>query len=123
MREVVEDRALSGLAPLRLNFPAVSEVARYNRAEGLRIGAGLTYRPRGDLTLRPFAAYAFARERFSGTLTTAVDVGGLSPVLDLYWDRLADIGGYPGATTLVNTISAVSGEEDFTDPYFRRGAR
>ncbi len=121
VREVVEDRALSGMAPLRLYLPAISEVARYNRAEGLWLGGGLTFRPTADLTMRPSGGFAFGRKRASGSLVTSFGVGSLAPTLDFYWDRLGDIGGYPGAEPLVNTISAVSGEEDFTDPYFRRG--
>jgi len=121
VREVVQEEVLSGLGSLRLNFPSISEVARYNRAEGLRLGAGVTLRPRGDMTIRPSGGYAFARERFSGGLSTTLLVGSAAPVLDLYWDRLGDIGGYPGTDPLINTISAVSGEEDFTDPFFRRG--
>jgi len=46
----------------------------------------------------------------------------VQPTLDLYWDELGDVGGYPGASTLLNTISAVSGDRDFTDPFFRKGA-
>lgn len=119
---IVQDRALSGLDPLRLYFSSISDAARYNRAEGLRLGAGVTFRPRGDLTLRPSGGYAFGRERFSGSLATSLDLGRLEPTLELYWDGLGDIGGRPGASTLVNTISAVSGKQDFTDPFFRRGA-
>jgi hypothetical protein len=122
VREVVQDRALSGLDPLRLHFSAVSDAVRYNRAEGLRVGAGLTFRPRADLTLRPTGGYAFARGRLSGSLATSFQVGSVVPTLDLYWDQLGDIGGHPGASTLINTISAVSGQEDYIDPFFRRGA-
>ncbi len=121
VHDIVEERALSGMAPIRLHFPGISEVARYNRAEGLRLGGGLTFRPRGDLTVRPSAGYAFGRGRFSGSLSTSLSVGSLAPRIDAYWDRLDDIGGYAGASTLVNTISAASGEEDFTDPFFTRG--
>ncbi|HSH76083.1 MAG TPA: hypothetical protein VLA09_10410, partial [Longimicrobiales bacterium] len=39
-----------------------------------------------------------------------------------YWDELGDIGGYPGASMLENTITSVSGKKDYTDPFFRRGA-
>ncbi|MDH3205915.1 MAG: hypothetical protein OEO79_04845 [Gemmatimonadota bacterium] len=122
VREVVQDKALSGLDPLRLHFGGISDVARYNRAEGLRAGAGLTFRPTGGLTVRPSGGYALGRERFSGALTTSLRVGAAVPTLDLYWDRLRDVGGYPGASSLVNTISAVSGKQDFTDPFFSRGA-
>jgi hypothetical protein len=95
--------------------------ARYNRAEGLRVGAGLTFHPRGDVTLRPSAGYAFGRRRVSGSVVASLRIGPLAPSVDAYWDRLADIGGHPGASPLVNTISAVSGKQDFTDPFFRRG--
>ncbi|HET9947782.1 MAG TPA: hypothetical protein VFQ22_02535 [Longimicrobiales bacterium] len=123
VRQMVEDQVMSGLAPLRFYFGAVSDAARYNRAEGLRIGAGLTLRPAGPLELRVSGGYAFGRERPSGEVTGTRPVGPLTPVLEAYWDRLGDIGGHAGASTLENTISAVAGEEDYTDPYFRRGAR
>src|SRR5690606_3608880 len=62
VRQVVEDRMMSGLAPLRLYFGATSDAARFNRAEGLRLGAGLTLRPRDVVQLRVSGGYAFGRE-------------------------------------------------------------
>ncbi len=121
VREVVEDEVLTGLAPLRVHLDGLSDFARYNRAEGLRVGAGLTLRPSGDLQVRPSAGYAFGRKRPSGWITASGSGrGGIR--LEAYWDDLGDIGGNPGATPLVNTISAVSGSKDYLDPYFRRGA-
>lgn len=123
VRQVVQDEVMSGMDPLRLYLPAISEAARYNRAEGLRVGAGVTFRPRGDIALRPAGGYSFGRERFSGAFSASLEERAVVPKLDLYWDQLGDIGGYPEPSVLVNTISAVSGKQDFTDPYFRRGAR
>jgi len=122
VREVVQEEMLSGLGSMRLMFPSISEVARYDRAEGLRLGAGLALRPRSNLVLRPTGGYQFGRKRFSGGIATSLERGSWTPTLDLYWDRLGDIGGYAGTDPLTNTISAASGEEDFTDPFFRRGA-
>ena len=121
--QVVENRVMSGLDPLRVHFAAISEAARYNRAEGLRVGAGFTLRPEGNLTLRLSGGYSFGRRVPSGSIVaTRTGAGRVQPRLEAYWDVLGDIGGYPGAATLENTISAASGKKDYTDPYFRRGA-
>jgi len=119
--QVVENRAMSGLESLRVHFANVSDFGRYNRAEGLRLGGGITLRPGGALRVRTSAGYAFSRERASGRVSAQWEAGTVRPTLDGYWDELADIGGHPGATTLENTISAVSGKKDYTDPYFVRG--
>jgi len=121
VREVVEDRVLSGLSPIRVSFEGVSDFARYDRAEGLYLGGGVTLRPRGSLSLRTAAGYAFGRRRPSARMSL-VDGDDGSPAFAAYWDALGDIGGNPGAEPLVNTMTAVSGEKDYLDPYFRRGA-
>jgi hypothetical protein len=120
--QVVEEGAMSGLAPFRVHFANVSDFARYNRAEGLRLGGGVTLRPGGGLVSRVSGGYAIGRERLSGAVSGTGGIGPLQPTLDLYWDGLGDVGGHPGATTLENTITALSGKKDYTDPYFRRGA-
>jgi hypothetical protein len=120
--QVVEQNAMSGLDGLRFYFSAVSEAARYNRAEGLRVGAGFSTRPTGALLVRTSGGYAFGGREPSALVSTEVSrLGGLTPTLDLYWNDIRDAGGYPGATTLENTISAVSGDMDYTDPYFAHG--
>lgn len=118
--QVVERNVMSGLDDLRFYFSAVSDAARYNRAEGLRLGAGFSFRPVGGLLMRTSGGYAFGSSEPSGRLSAELDRAG--PALEGYWNRLADVGGYPGASPLENTISAASGQKDYTDPYFARGA-
>jgi hypothetical protein len=123
VREVVEDRYLTGLAPLRFHLPRISEAFRYNRAEGVYLGGGASFRPAERVILRGSAGYAFGRAEPSGALTVESARGDrLRPELEVYWNRLRDIGGHPGAPPLENTIGALSGKEDFLDPYFARGA-
>ncbi len=122
VRQVVEDRGLSGLHPLRFRLEAVSDFARYDRAEGLRVGGGLSLRPRGDLVTHLWAGYAFGRRKPSATVSLSRDVGAVEPTVEAYWDEMRDIGGYPGSTPLENTITSLSGHEDYTDPFFSRGA-
>src|SRR5690606_15426887 len=45
VQEVVEDRYLTGLAPLRVHFSTISDAFRHNRAEGLFLGGGFAFRP------------------------------------------------------------------------------
>ena len=122
VREVVEDEVMTGLSPIRLHLDGISDFARYNRAEGAFVGAGLTLRPYGDFSVRPSGGYAFGRAEPSGALTVTHHGARLVPTVSAYWDRMGDIGGNPGASPLVNTISSASGSKDFLDPYFRRGA-
>ncbi len=123
VREVVEDRYLTGLAPLRFHLPRISEAFRYNRGEGLHLGGGATFRPAERLRLRGSAGYAFGRAEPSGAITIEPARGDrFRPEVAVYWNELRDMGGHPGAPPLENTIAALSGEEDFLDPYFARGA-
>ena len=123
VREVVEDRYLTGLAPLRFFLPRISEGFRYNRAEGLYLGAGATVRPTNTLQLRVSSGFSFGRSEPYGALNVATARGSrFRPELGLYWNEMRDIGGHPGAPPLENTIAALSGEEDFLDPFFVRGA-
>lgn len=123
VREVVEDEVLSGLGPIRLHLARLSDFARYNRAEGIFLGGGLTLRPWSDLQARTTAGYAIGRRRASGAVTVSGEGGTMAPTVEGYWDVMGDIGGHPGATPLENTISSASASEDFFDPYFRRGAK
>lgn len=121
VREVVKDDVLSGLSRFRLHAARLSDFARYNRAEGVFAGAGLTLRPYGDVQIRTTGGYAFGRDRASGALSASREGAGIVPTLDLYWDAMGDIGGHPGATPLENSITSASGSKDYLDPYFRRG--
>lgn len=121
VREVVEDRVLSGLDPLRLHVGRLSDFARYNRAEGIFGGAGMTIRATGDVVVRGTTGYSIGRRRGSGALSVRSDRAGTAPALDAYWDAMGDIGRHAGSTPLENSISSASGSKDYLDPFFRRG--
>jgi hypothetical protein len=122
VREVVEDRYLTGLAPLRFHLPRISEAFRYNRAEGVHLGGGVAFRPSDDLRLRISAGYALGRAEPSGALSVETARGQrVTPQISVYWNTVEDIGGHPGAPALENTIASLSGHEDYLDPYFTRG--
>jgi len=122
VQEMVTTEVMSGLSPIRFHISQLSDFARYNRAEGIFAGGGLTLRPVADMEVRATAGYAFGRERPSGAVAVTGGGSGFVPALDAYWDVVGDIGGHPGATRLENTITSAAGSRDHLDPYFRRGA-
>jgi len=122
-RQVMADRALSGLAPYRLHFRSVSDAVRYDRAEGLYVGAGVQLRPRPDVQLRLSSGYAFQRGRPSFGLTATGEPASLVPVLETYWDEFRDMGTFPGTAPVLATLGTALGGEDYRDPYFVRGMR
>jgi len=122
-REIVANRALSGLAPLRLHLPSASDVLRYDRAEGLFLGAGLNLRAGTASELRLAGGYAFSRKRPSLSFSAVGPPNRVVPVFEAYWDQLRDIGPLPANARLLGTLSGMFFDEDFLDPFFARGAR
>ncbi len=122
-RRIVAGKALSGLAPVRLQIRSLSDVLRYDRAEGLFTGAGVNLRPDPDLSVRLGVGYAFGRKRPSGSLEISRVPAPWVPVLELYWDQLRDLGPFPGSSPVVSSLGAVFMGHDWLDPWFARGAR
>ncbi len=121
--EMVREQTLSGLAPTRLYLPSVSQVARYDRAEGAYLAAGLTFTPGGRGRGHAMAGWAFARERLALDVGWRLGEPGRRTTLQGYLNRLEDIGPFPGTSGVFNSLSSLSGSADYTDPFFSSGAR
>ena len=122
-RQVMADRALSGLSPYRLHFPSVSDAVRYDRAEGLYLGAGMQLRPQPDALVRLSAGYAFQRARPSFGVVATGEPTPLVPVLEAYWDDFRDVGTFAGTAPILASLGTAVGGEDYRDPFFARGVR
>lgn len=122
-RRIVTDRALSGLAPVRLYFHSFSDGLRYDRAEGVFAGAGIDLRPLPSVQMRTSGGYAFGREKPSGSVTLQGAPARVVPVLEAYWDRLGDLGPFEAAAPLIRSLGATFASQDWLDPWFARGAR
>lgn len=117
-------RYLSGLPRLRLYIPNASSVLRFNRAEGVFLGGGLSYVP--NPSLRSELATGFASG--PGHLATSANLRlDLDPATRLRfhgdWNVADDLGLRPGRAGVLNTLSAVIAGEDYLDPYYVRGGR
>lgn len=118
---MVGRRYVTGLAPSRLYFPSLTSVVRYSRAEGYFNGMGLSLRPGGSLRLRSFGGYAFSRRKPHASVYLGTDEEQGGTHLRATWNDLRDVGPIKGASGVLNTLSALAGAEDFTDPYFASG--
>jgi hypothetical protein len=119
--EIVGDQLLTGVKPARLYLPSVSSTLRYSRAEGTFMGAGLSFQPRDWLRTGVHGGWAFARGK--AALTGDLEWRAPSSVsgLEAYLNRLDDVGPIQGASGLYNSLAVLTGEQDFTDPWFRSG--
>lgn len=115
-------RYLDGLPHLRWHIPGASSVLRFNRAEGLSLGAGVSYTPRPGVGVELTGGYATGPDHLSLAaalrLTTAERT---SLRADLYRNDLRDIGIWPGAAGVLNTIASSIAGDDYLDPFFASG--
>ena len=122
--EWARDIGSSGLSPVRLHLEGFSSLVRYNRAEGLSLGAGGSYHPRPTIRVRARAGHAFG----SGKPRFAMDI---EEVLDASWTlrlegylrQRGDLGLAAGSSPLVSSIGALLRGEDYLDTYWTTGGR
>lgn len=118
---LIRDQTLSGLPRLRLSLPNASAAFRYNRAEGVYIGWGSSFRPADAWRVEAVAGYAFGASHAPLRLGIVRDPGpGWRTRLDAYHRRVCDIGIRPGAAGAFNTVAAARGD-DYLDPYYASG--
>ncbi len=120
-RQIIQDRYLSGLGPLRLHLGSASSAIHYNRAEGLFLGAGLSLRPTGDLLLRASGGYATARGEPAGSLTATGGPDPVVPTVEIHWNQVRDVGQGLTASGFTNSLATATGVNDYLDPFFSRG--
>jgi hypothetical protein len=120
---LVGRRHLSGLPRLRLLLPGASSVGRYDRAEGVFVGGGVSYALAPVARLEVAGGYATAADRLSGSTALVAELGRTRLRLGAYADTLRDLGPRRGAPGALNTVTAALLGEDFLDPYYATGAR
>jgi len=115
-------RLLSGLPGVRLDAGTASGVLRYNRAEGAVLGAGMSFRPSGTLRTRLHGGYAFGAGHPLASGEVEWRPAGTEVTASAYLNAARDVGGLRVVSGAVNTLSALLAGEDYTDPFYARGA-
>lgn len=121
-RQIVRDRALSGLAPLRLHWNSVSDAVRHNRSEGLYLGLGTTVRAPRDSRLRLHGGWSFGRSDLSGHAILTPGESDPATRITAEWRTPHDIGPFSPGNRVFGTLASLAGE-DWTDLYFASGLR
>lgn len=118
---LVRARALRRLDPVRLRSTRASDLVRYNRAEGLTVGAGLTVQPSARVSLGASLGYAFGADHGLGSISISA---GEAPSLAVsaYLNRPEDIGIAPAASGVMNSVTSLLAARDHIDPYYASGA-
>jgi hypothetical protein len=121
---ILRERFLRGIPRMRLFAATASDVLRYDRTEGLVLGAGGSYGI-GRSQLNGYAGFAFGAERplaAIGWRPAGPDPAGRVSA-EAYLNRPVEIGLRPPASGVVATLSAVTLGEDLRDVFPAHGAR
>ena len=119
---IVSDRLLTGTPHLRPGVPAVSDLVRVNRVQGLTFGAGFGFAPTRGLAFRTRAAFGTSDERLTGGGRLTFTRGPVE------WSiaasrALNDIADRPILSRLTNSLLAQEGGRDYGDYTLVDGAR
>lgn len=91
--------------PIRPAFGGLSDLARFNRVEGVRLGLGGSLRPGvGGATVEPWVGIGLASHRTSARLGLAVPVAVHATVRLGVGREVVDVGQTPVISSLVNSI-------------------
>jgi hypothetical protein len=119
-RNMMRGRLLGG-SGLRLWLPSISDGFRIRRAEGVLIGAGLSYGAESGPRAAGWLGYPFEREQPEWYLRLSNPFGDWRGGLTGYVNRLTDIGPFVASSGAVGTLGVLISGDDYTDPYFRSG--
>ncbi len=122
---MARDHFLTGLGGFRLFLPQpiVSSSLRFNRAEGVFLGGGFSWGIKPSLGLTAHGGVSLGRERPS--LTVGLTGGEHHPErqVSAFLSQPRDLGPVQGISGLLNTLSALTLDEDYRDLFFASGIR
>jgi len=121
--EMIREHALSGLPTTRLDVPAASTIARYNRAEGLAVGFGVRSSPREQLALGAYGGWAFGPMHPLARGDAALTRPGFRLSGSGYLNQPRDIAVGPVISGAMNTLSSALAGRDYSDLFYASGGR
>ena len=117
VRTLVRGQALRRAQGGMIAGQGISDFARFNRVEGLSLGAGAGIRAGAGVTLSARGRYGFDDERLKGTADVAWQNARGWALRVFGSDDHRDVGDVVERSGLSNSIAAQEFGSDFTDPY------
>ncbi len=115
VRDLVAERALSGLPRAQPGVRSLSDLLHFNRVEGLAPGAGWVLRPAGgQWEIRGWAGYGFGDRRAKARLSVHRAMGATAIGVEAARE-IADIGDEPVIAPVLNSLVAQEAGDDFGD--------
>lgn len=120
VRTLVREQALRRDRGSLLAARGVSDIARFNRVQGLALGAGLSARLGGGVSVTARGQYGLADARARGVLQLAWERATGVSLRAFAAETFRELGEVPERATLVNSLAAQEFGSDYTDPFLVR---
>jgi hypothetical protein len=120
-RALVRAQALARSRSFALSARHISDVARFNRVEGLALGSGFLQRVGGGLAVAVSGRYGFSDKEAKGRGALEYRTGAGSSLILAAERQYRDVSDDPETSLVRNTIAAQEFGSDFTDTYDVRG--
>ncbi|HEV7589692.1 MAG TPA: hypothetical protein VGO40_16370 [Longimicrobium sp.] len=118
---LIREHVLSGLPATRLDVPAASTIARYNRAEGLAVGFGVRSNPREQVALDLYGGWAFGPMHPLARADAVLTRPGLRLGASGFVDHPRDVAVGPVISGMMNTLSSALAGRDYSDLFYASG--
>jgi hypothetical protein len=116
-RALVREQALARSRSLALSARHVSDLARFNRVEGLGLGSGLLQRVGAGIALAASGRYGFSDRQAKGRAALEYRTGAGSSLVLAGERDYRDVADEQETSLVRNTIAAQEFGSDYTDTY------
>ena len=116
-RALVRQQALARSRSLALSARHISDLARFNRVEGLALGTGLLQRIGGGVAVAVSGRYGFSDETLKGRAAVEYRTGAGSSLILAAERDYRDVSDEPETSLLRNSIAAQEFGSDYTDTF------
>lgn len=119
-RRLIRARALATTRSAKLSARNVSDLARFDRVEGLAFGGGVTQPFAGGGFANVRARYGLDSKQLMGTVSLGVSRPDGIGIRGFAMRDFRDVGDVAERSSVVNSIAAQEFGSDYTDPYLAR---
>lgn len=120
-RELVRAQALERSRQTALSGRRISDFVRYNRVEGLAVGAGVSQSLGLGFAVSARAAYGFSDGRLKGEGGFSYNRASGAGISLRAYSRLFDLSAVPERSGLINSFASQEFGSDHTSPVRQRG--